>query len=72
MKSINKSFAFLFVLCIAGFIYIFLFNNDENTTSQGIGIGVADDMSGFVIDFIIKEKKMKPDKEIKPFFIRDC
>ena len=72
MKSINKSFAFLFVLCIAGFIYFFLFNNDENTKTQGIGIGVADDMSGFVIDFIIKEKEMKPDMEIKPFYIMEC
>ena len=60
------------VLCIAAFIVTFRFHYYENTTSQGIGIGVADDMSGFVIDFIIKEKKMKPDKELKPFFIRDC
>lgn len=72
MKSINKSFAFLLVLCIAGFIFFFRFHHNENTTNQGIGIGVADDMSGFVIDFIIKEKKIKSDKEIKPFFIRDC
>ena len=72
MKSIRKSFAFMSVLCIAAFIVIFRFHYYENKKSQGIGIGAADDMSGFVIDFIIREESLEPNKKIKPFFIRDC
>lgn len=72
MKSTRKSFAFLPVLCIAAFIVTFRFYYYGNTTSQSIGIGAADDMSGFVIDFIIREEKLEPNKKIKPFFIRDC
>ena len=72
LRSISKSFAFLLMLGIAGSILFFRSDNNSDTTNPGIGIGVADDMSGFVVDYIIKENKMKPDHEIKPFLIRDC
>lgn len=72
LRSISKSFAFLLMLGIAGSILFFRSDDNSDTTNPGIGIGVADDMSGFVVDYIIKENKMKPDYEIKPFLIRDC
>lgn len=72
LRSISKSFAFLLMLGIAGSILFFRSDDNSDITNPGIGIGVADDMSGFVVDYIIKENKMKPDYEINPFFIRDC
>ncbi len=72
LRSISKSFAFLLMLGIAGSILFFRSDDNSDTTNPGIGIGVADDMSGFVIDYIIKENKIKSDYEIKPFLIRDC
>mgnify|MGYP001680796194 FL=1 len=72
LRSISKSFAFLLMLGIAGSILFFRSDDNSDTTNPGIGIGVADDMSGFVVDYIIKENKIKSDYEIKPFLIRDC
>lgn len=72
LRSISKSFAFLLMLGIAGSILFFRSDDNSDTTNPGIGIGIADDMSGFVVDYIIKENKIKSDYEIKPFLIRDC
>lgn len=72
MKLTRKSFALLLFLIISGFIFFIRFSEDESISDQSIRIGVADDMSGFVIDFIIEKKMLLPDKELKPFFIRDC
>lgn len=72
LRSISKSFAFLLMLGIAGSILFFRSDDNSDTTNPGIGIGIADDMSGFVVDYIIKENKIKSDHEIKPFLIRDC
>lgn len=72
LKSINKKLAFLAVPFVVCLIYIFMFHADKDVTKQSIGIGVADDMSGFVIDYIVKEKKQELNSEIKPFLIRDC
>lgn len=60
------------MLGIAGSILFFRSDDNSDTTNPGIGIGIADDMSGFVVDYIIKENKIKSDHEIKPFLIRDC
>lgn len=60
------------MLGIAGSILFFRSDDNSDTTNPGIGIGIADDMSGFVVDYIIKENKIKSDYEIKPFLIRDC
>ncbi len=71
-KLTHKHFAFLLIVISAGFIFFAPPLEEDTAFEQAIRIGVSDDMSGFVIDFIIEEKLLLPDEEIKPFFIRDC
>ena len=68
----RKSLGLLLFLIMGSFIFFIRFSEDKTISDQSIRIGIADDMSGFVIDFIIEKQMLLPDKELKPFFIRDC
>lgn len=62
----------IFVGCIA---LIFINFNDENYIEEKIRIGVSDDTSGFVINYM-KDKNYLKDVEMKDFIdaysISDC
>ena len=68
----RKSLGLLLFLIMGSFIFFIRFSEDKTISDQSIRIGIADDMSGFVINFIIEKQMLLPDKELKPFFIRDC
>lgn len=44
----------------------------EENLSEKIRIGVSDDISGFVVDYMIREEKLDIDNELEAYFIKDC
>ncbi|WFD11169.1 hypothetical protein P4S50_03575 [Tepidibacter hydrothermalis] len=72
MKLINKRVVTLFIGIASLFLmYIYLPTEQK---SENIKIGVSDDISGFVIDYMIKEKELNASLEnnFESFSIRDC
>nr|WP_187296239.1 hypothetical protein [Tepidibacter mesophilus] len=69
---INKKIVILFAgITILFLLYIYLPTEQK---SENIRIGVSDDISGFVVDYMIKEKELNASLEnnFESFSIRDC
>ncbi len=72
LKLINKKIVILFAgITILFLLYIYLPTEQK---SENIRIGVSDDISGFVVDYMIKEKELNASLEnnFESFSIRDC
>ncbi|MCT4508294.1 MAG: hypothetical protein N4A48_05940 [Tepidibacter sp.] len=72
LKLINKKILTLFSsIAILVLLYIYLPTEQK---SENIKIGVSDDISGFVIDYMIKEKELNVSLEnnFESISIRDC
>lgn len=37
-----------------------------------VRVGVSDDISGFVVDYMIKDEQLKVGDELEAYFIKDC
>lgn len=71
-QLINKRVVTLFAgITILFLLYMYLPTEQK---SENIRIGVSDDISGFVIDYMIKEKELNASLEnnFESFSIRDC
>ncbi len=44
----------------------------EEKLSEKLKIGVSDDISGFVVDYMLKEEKLDSNEELEAYFIKDC
>lgn len=72
LKLINKKIVILFAsITILFLLYRYLPTEQKN---ENIRIGVSDDISGFVVDYMIKEKELNASLEnnFESFSIRDC
>ncbi|MEJ8554793.1 hypothetical protein WJW32_11300 [Tepidibacter sp. Z1-5] len=72
LQLINKRIITLFGgITILFLLYIYLPTEQK---SENIKIGVSDDISGFVVDYMIKEKNLNASLEnnFESFSIRDC
>lgn len=69
--KLNRSVFLIFVLIGMSFFIYHQNLNQKNNTENQVAIGVSDDMSGFVVDYMI-HNEIYTDGEVKPFFIRDC
>lgn len=64
----NKKILIIFIIGIL----IICFFPTESFNEDKIRIGVSDDISGFVVDYIIKQEKLKVGDELEAYFIKDC
>lgn len=62
---------FLIVLIIVIAISIVFFLPGENLGGK-VKIGVSDDISGFVVDYMITDEKLDIGDELEAYFIKDC
>lgn len=53
-------------------VIVIAFTLPKERTSENIKIGVSDDISGFVIDYMTQDKKHSKRNTIEPYFIKDC
>lgn len=63
------------ILSITGiilFIAVIVFTLPEEKPSDNIKIGVSDDISGFVVDYMTVDEKHSKKNNIEPYFIKDC
>lgn len=44
----------------------------EENLSENVKIGVSDDTSGFVIDYMIENEEIGISDQLEPYFIKDC
>lgn len=61
----------ILIIFVIGIIIVFFFPTEVLNEGK-IRIGVSDDISGFVVDYIIKEEKLKVGDELEAYFIKDC
>lgn len=66
----NRIFLIIFIIGIA--IAITFFLPSEVLVGGKVRVGVSDDISGFVVDYMIKEEKLKIGDELEAYFIKDC
>lgn len=68
-KLINKFFftAIIILIIIAVVIYL-----PTEIKSEKLKIGVSDDISGFVVDFMINNPDIEISNDLEPYFIKDC
>lgn len=64
----NKKILIIFII---GILILYFFPK-ESFNEEKIRIGVSDDISGFVVDYIIKQEKLKVGDELEAYFIKDC
>lgn len=65
----NRIFLILLIIVIA--ISIAFFLPGENLGGK-VKIGVSDDISGFVVDYMITDEKLDIGDELEAYFIKDC
>ena len=65
----NRVFLMILIIVIA--ISITLFLPGENLGGK-IKIGVSDDISGFIVDYMIENEKLDIGDEFEAYFIKDC
>lgn len=61
----------ILIIFVIGIIIVFFFPTEVFNEGK-IRIGVSDDISGFVVDYIIKEEKLEVGDELEAYFIKDC
>jgi hypothetical protein len=61
----------ILIIFIIGIFIVFFFPKEIFNEGK-IRIGVSDDISGFVVDYIIKEEKLNIGNELEAYFIKDC
>ncbi|WZL73267.1 hypothetical protein QBE52_00575 [Clostridiaceae bacterium 35-E11] len=44
----------------------------QETLSDRVKIGVGDDMSGFVLDYMLRDESLKLSDHLEAYFIKDC
>lgn len=66
----SKKIPVIFIIGIVIFLIFFL--PSEVLPGGKIRIGVSDDISGFVVDYMIREEKLKVGEELEAYFIKDC
>ena len=66
----NKIFLIILIIGIAVTVTFFL--PSEVLVGGKIRIGVSDDISGFVVDYMIKDEKLKVGEELEAYFMKDC
>lgn len=62
----------LIILIIGVAITITFFLPSEVLVGGKVRVGVSDDISGFVVDYMIKDEKLKAGDELEAYFIKDC
>ena len=60
------------MLAILILIVIIAFNLPKEEVLGRVKIGVSDDISGFVVDFMIKDESLKLEDSLEAYFIKDC
>lgn len=71
----NKSIALLIIIFIGCFLIAFKNFNNEKTIEENIRIGVSDDTSGFVINYMKNKEYLENvniENIIEPYSISDC
>ena len=53
-------------------ITVIAFTLPKEKPSKNVKIGVSDDISGFVVDYMTQDKKHSKKNTIEPYFIKDC
>jgi hypothetical protein len=65
----NRIFAIILIIAIAISIAFIL---PEEKLGDKIKIGVSDDISGFIVDYMITDEKLDVGDELEAYFIKDC
>ena len=68
----NKVSLIILFIVIVITIAITLIFPSEVLIGGKVRVGVSDDIAGFVVDYMIKNEKLKIGDELEAYFIKDC
>ena len=65
----KKKFSITVIILL---VTVIAFTLPEEKPTKNIKIGVSDDISGFVVDYMTQDKKHSRKNNIEPYYIKDC